>query len=152
MLFRRSRRGRGGSTSLSVQSQDLPNFRTGWLDERTGHAGCTCTLAVLPRDGGSWDASKRRWNGAFSWLIYTPALYLTCLCCSLLDLIAQTPAPPPSFTLLCDVHACGALLGVVQHKQHRLELHRHVAFTGCTHPLLHMFRCTIGRVGQSFDG
>jgi hypothetical protein len=87
-LSRRIGRGQGGSTALSVQSKDLPNFRAGWLDKRTGHAGCTRTLAVVPRACGSWDGSKRRWIGAFAWLLFI-LLLLQLARVTLLELIVK---------------------------------------------------------------
>jgi hypothetical protein len=79
-------------------------------------------------------------------------LCITLVCVALPDLIAQTLAPLLASTLHGDFHARGTLLIVVQHKQHRLELHRLAAFAGCTHPLLHSLVCTLVHVGQSFDG
>ena len=83
--------------------------------------------------------------------LYPYTLYLT-VCVALLDLISETPAPLHAPKLLCDFHVRDTLLGVVQHKQHRLELHRLAAFAGCTHPPLHVHCFKLGHVGQSFDG
>ena len=88
--------------------------------------------------------------GSFGCFIFL--LCITFLRVALLGLIARTLAPFLAFALRGDCHVYGTLLGVVQPKQHRLELHRHAAVARCTHPPLHMHGFAVGHVGQSFDG
>ena len=123
----------GGLTN----AQDMQAAHAGWPFYQGVAAG-----GLVVSDDGSV-----RVFGCFIFLFC-----ITFLRVALLGLIARTLAPFLAFALRGDCHDRDTLLGVVQHKQHRLELHRHAAVARCTHPPLHMHGFAVGHVGQSFDG